>query len=177
MYRYFVSFICHQYGMPSYGNTFATLPLPIDSRDEIEFIEKQIAKEKGISKVIINNFILVKEEPDKPVCLHCAKNEAKYCEICYQDLLSKNAALQLEIVHTRENVRPVTYNPYATDFPRYGIDLADGSDKHIEDLMELSQWKKEDKPKPDYEPVVEAIKEWAKSQLERADETNEGRGV
>ena len=30
-------------------------------------------------------------------CLHCDKEEANYCETCYQDLISKNAKLQKEI--------------------------------------------------------------------------------
>lgn len=29
-------------------------------------------------------------------CLHCDKEEANYCETCYQDLISKNAKLQKE---------------------------------------------------------------------------------
>lgn len=30
-------------------------------------------------------------------CLHCGKNDADYCESCYQDLISENARLQAEI--------------------------------------------------------------------------------
>lgn len=29
-------------------------------------------------------------------CLHCDKEEANYCETCYQDLISENAKLQKE---------------------------------------------------------------------------------
>lgn len=33
---------------------------------------------------------------NKKTCLHCGKNDANYCEDCYQELISKNAKLQWE---------------------------------------------------------------------------------
>ena len=37
-------------------------------------------------------------------CLHCGKDTPLYCEKCYQDLISKNAELQLEIEELRKEV-------------------------------------------------------------------------
>ena len=29
-------------------------------------------------------------------CLHCEKGQAKYCEKCYQDLITENTKLQID---------------------------------------------------------------------------------
>lgn len=29
-------------------------------------------------------------------CLHCGKGQAKYCEKCYQDLITENTNLQID---------------------------------------------------------------------------------
>ena len=34
-------------------------------------------------------------------CLHCGKNETKYCENCFQQLIAENAGLQNEIKKRR----------------------------------------------------------------------------
>ena len=52
-------------------------------------------------------------------CLHCDKEEANYCETCYQDLISKNAKLQKEIdmESKKENVDN-EYEKMIIDIPR-----------------------------------------------------------
>lgn len=52
-------------------------------------------------------------------CLHCDKEEANYCETCYQDLISKNAKLQKEIdmESKKENVDN-EYEKIIIDIPR-----------------------------------------------------------
>lgn len=35
-------------------------------------------------------------------CLHCGKGAARYCESCFQDLISKNFKFQLELSEKQE---------------------------------------------------------------------------
>lgn len=35
-------------------------------------------------------------------CLHCGKNKANYCENCYQELITENMRLQLEVLNLRK---------------------------------------------------------------------------
>ena len=132
----------------------------------------------------------------KPNVYVVGRDKPVYCEECFQDLVSQNVKLQLELDERKHIL--TTNNPYATPFTpkfpdikvpnieipkieitslpkpeniKFGMDLADGPDETVE------EWKKEDKPGPDYAPIMDAIKDWAKQQQERADEINEGRGV
>ena len=61
-------------------------------------------------------------------CLHCDENEGVYCETCYQNLISENAKLQLE-VYTYKQARQEfenqikkenmeLHNKYANHIPR-----------------------------------------------------------
>lgn len=72
-----------------------------DIEEAIEYLKKrlsllhrnyQFATEQAI-EILIKGY----RELEKKECLHCGKNAAAYCESCYQDLISKNAKLQLEI--------------------------------------------------------------------------------
>lgn len=47
--------------------------------------------------------VLEELEKKNDTCLHCGKGEPKYCEACYQNLISDNAKLQaknMTVTHT-----------------------------------------------------------------------------
>ena len=62
-------------------------------------------------------------------CLHCNKNEVKYCEKCYQDLIAENIKLQWRI---QELEKQLEYKP--KHMAEEGLDFLinkDWVDKHI----------------------------------------------
>lgn len=53
-----------------------------------------------IEEAAKNGFTLLADwliENEDNNCLHCGKNSKKYCEKCYQELISENAKLQLQV--------------------------------------------------------------------------------
>ena len=47
-----------------------------------------------IGFTLLPDWLIEKEDNN---CLHCGKNSKEYCESCYQELISENAKLQLEV--------------------------------------------------------------------------------
>ena len=173
-------------------------------------VDKLKEYEAGIAKEQREAFTpkwITPDEVDGSKCLHCGEGEPLYCENCFQDLVAQNVKLQTDIEWFRSQ-QPLnimgTFNPYADKFPKmfppkwpgtckpedikFGMDLGQEIDKNVE---ELTQWKKEDKPEPNLECLMQMaeldedtvkavrnyVEEYAKQQAERADEINEGRGV
>lgn len=177
-------------------------------------VDKLKEYEAGIAKEQREAFTpkwITPDEVDGSKCLHCGEGEPLYCENCFQDLISQNVKLQMENIQLCNDINSRGYWPnnpmkkyITTDSPlvdipkwpgtckpediRWGMDLGQEIDKNVE---ELTQWKKEDKPEPNLEclmqmaeldedtveAVREYVKEYTKQQAERADEINEGRGV
>lgn len=45
------------------------------------------------------------------MCVHCSHGEAKYCEKCYQDLISQNVKLQMENINLCNDINSRGYWP------------------------------------------------------------------
>lgn len=59
---------------------------------------------------------LVQINGEKKECLHCGKGAAKYCEKCFQDLISENAKLQAE-----KHIRKVEFFKDKNEVPKMMI--------------------------------------------------------
>lgn len=161
MYRYFVSFTCRKDDKAYAGNMVMKLNTRIDSMYDIRTLQEEIAKDNDCKEVIINNFILMKESHEDE-CLHCGEHKAKYCEKCFQDLISQIMKLQLELndLKGRYHIPPlphiVTSNPYVTTGPIYGIDYGEEPDC-------FCTWKPKENNKETKFDSIKAVEEYVKS--------------
>lgn len=177
-------------------------------------VDKLKEYEAGIAKEQREAFTPKWVGADETKCPLCGERPPIYCEKCFKDEVEAQLKIhgysriedimnnpynnpyipkfpevkvpdikvpKIEIPHIEISTFPKWPGTCKPEDIRWGMDLAEGPDNTVE---ELTQWKKEDKPEPDLEELleikpdaVEAVKEYAKSVLQRSDEINEGRGV
>lgn len=107
----------------------------------------------------------------KDECVHCGKGKARYCENCFQDLISQNMKLQLELSDLKNKnsyIPPSPYittsNPYVKDFPKYQFGIDYGVETDMKPI-EIPEWVGTWKPM-EIEGVkidsVASLEEWVK---------------